>query len=262
MTASFDATAQSYDLQFTESLIGQLQRAQVWEYFISVEKEIPGQHGLELNCGTGEDALFLAGRKFQIMATDASEKMLQIAKEKIESHVNAQVEISRLDLREISAFFPKKKFDFVFSNFGGLNCISFEDLDGVLKKIHSLLNENGRFIIVLFGNRCLWEQLYFFVKLRWGMIFRRLTSPTTYNWNGEEIKVWYHSFAAIKQIIGSHWKIIDSKPVGLFVPPSYLEKFFAHKKPMLDFFQWLDSRLRFSFLASRGDHFIIDLKKQ
>ena len=40
---------------------------------------------LEIGCGTGEDALFLAQQGIHITATDASEEMLRITREKTEN---------------------------------------------------------------------------------------------------------------------------------------------------------------------------------
>ena len=56
--AAFDAIAEHYDDLFTNSLIGRAQRQAVWE--IASRHLRPGGLVLELNCGTGEDALFLA----------------------------------------------------------------------------------------------------------------------------------------------------------------------------------------------------------
>ena len=55
---AFDSLAAKYDDLFTRSMIGRAQRGAVWDALIDTFE--PGSHILELNCGTGEDALFLA----------------------------------------------------------------------------------------------------------------------------------------------------------------------------------------------------------
>ena len=55
---AFDSLAAKYDDLFTRSVIGRAQRGAVWEAL--VDRFEPGAHILELNCGTGEDAVYLA----------------------------------------------------------------------------------------------------------------------------------------------------------------------------------------------------------
>jgi ubiquinone/menaquinone biosynthesis C-methylase UbiE len=57
---AFDALAGEYDKMFTTSLIGRAQREAVWD--VLDRTFFPGEKILELNCGTGEDALHLARR--------------------------------------------------------------------------------------------------------------------------------------------------------------------------------------------------------
>jgi ubiquinone/menaquinone biosynthesis C-methylase UbiE len=67
-TAPFDVLADTYDEVFTRSLLGKAQRAQVWR--VLVQAYSTGQRVLEINCGTGEDALFLARRGIAAVACD------------------------------------------------------------------------------------------------------------------------------------------------------------------------------------------------
>ncbi len=68
---AFDSLAARYDDLFTRSMIGRAQRGAVWDVLLDTFE--PGSHILELNCGTGEDALFLAQHDVSVVACDASE---------------------------------------------------------------------------------------------------------------------------------------------------------------------------------------------
>ena len=71
-----DHIASTYDASFTRTPIGQLQRKQVWTYLEKITLELKGLDILELNCGTGEDAVLFSEKGFYIVATDVSEEML------------------------------------------------------------------------------------------------------------------------------------------------------------------------------------------
>ena len=73
----FDQMAKEYDEVFTRSMIGRTQRNAVWS--VATEVFPRGSHVLELNCGTGEDALFLARNGVSVTACDASPEMVDVA---------------------------------------------------------------------------------------------------------------------------------------------------------------------------------------
>ncbi len=75
--APFDALAERYDDTFTMSKIGQAQRASVWK---ELERAFHlGDRVLEVGCGTGVDACFLAQRGVTVFACDASSQMIAVA---------------------------------------------------------------------------------------------------------------------------------------------------------------------------------------
>src|SRR5688500_3425722 len=97
----FDSMALDYDRSFTASSIGQRMRAAVWRRLDAVFR--PGERVLELNCGTGEDAVHLAGRGVRVLATDTSPEMLAIARAKVErAGLTERVEIARLPIEELA----------------------------------------------------------------------------------------------------------------------------------------------------------------
>jgi hypothetical protein len=68
----FDATARGYDFEFTETQVGRMQRAVTHRYLQELIASAKPQTALELNCGTGEDALWLANQGLLVTATDLS----------------------------------------------------------------------------------------------------------------------------------------------------------------------------------------------
>ncbi len=83
MKSDFDATASlQYDKEFTYTSIGKFQRNNVHSYLREILPENNPINILELNCGTGEDALFFLKNGHKVLATDLSEEMLHITKNK------------------------------------------------------------------------------------------------------------------------------------------------------------------------------------
>src|SRR4051812_39356643 len=76
--APFDAEATTYDAAFTETIVGKLQRARVWQYLDQCMPALP-LNVLEINCGTGTDAYHLASKGNRVTATDASAAMIKQA---------------------------------------------------------------------------------------------------------------------------------------------------------------------------------------
>src|SRR4029453_973425 len=81
-TAPFDAVAERYDDVFSNSPIGFAQRRSVW---IEMDRAFhTGHRILEINCGTGIDALYLANRGVSVVACDSSPRMIAEARRRID----------------------------------------------------------------------------------------------------------------------------------------------------------------------------------
>ena len=176
MQQAFDTIAEKYDASFTHSIIGKEQRQIVWGYLEKTLLNHKNLNILELNCGTGEDALWFAKKGHKVLATDISEKMLEIAEQKIiTAGLNSIVQTLQIDIKNIIDFQLKEKFDLIFSNFGGMNCMSFEEMEKLTSEVKKLLKPGGQLIMVVMPAFCLWETIYFVLKLNFRNAFRRLS---------------------------------------------------------------------------------------
>ena len=263
MATPFDHIADNYDRVFTNSALGQLQRKQVWRYLESMLPQLDGLEILELNCGTGEDAVLFGEKGFNVIATDISTEMLRATETKAQRlSMHHRVTSQYLDLENISDILFGKKFDLIFSNFGGLNCISPEAMRKLLDQLPLLLNPNGRFVGVIMPKFCLWEGLYFLAKFQFGKIFRRWTSQEVIaDLHGSDVRTWYYSPAQIENWSVSGFNVKNVRPVGLALPPSYLNPFFEKRRKILRWLYWLEQRLSTTeYFSKMSDHFIIDLR--
>ena len=96
---------------------------------------------LEVGCGTGSTALLLAGDVEQLVASDLSPKMIEIATRKAQEQGIANVKFITADL--LGGTIDNGPYDAVLA-FNLLHLV--EDLPAALQRIHGLLKPGGMFI--------------------------------------------------------------------------------------------------------------------
>lgn len=257
--AYFDTYAPSYDEDFTVSAIGLAQRARVHrELKHAGDKR---ENVLEINAGTGEDALFLSERFSKVLVTDVSHAMLEVSRKKLSQHQN--VSFAHLDLSR-PALGHSEKFELVFSNFGGLNCLKQEELKALSAFFHGIQEKDQELFFVVMGRECIWERLYFKLKGENEKSLRRKQPNGAKAVIGnQEFTTWYYSPHELKEVFASHYEVMKTLPVGFFIPPSFLNNFFKTRKWLLSLFIFMDKRIEnVSFLSNYADHYIIRLKRK
>lgn len=264
MHSPFDIMAETYDSDFTHTAIGRLQRKQVWESIRPVLNSYQeALKILEINCGTGEDALELSRSGHQVIATDASEAMIEKARQKASLLGETAVTFHVCAFDQLKDRFAGEQFDLVISNFGGLNCIDQKQLEKLSTQLFGLLTEHGRLFFVIMGSSCLWEILYYLFKLRPAAAFRRKRNAVSFQSAGGAIPVFYHSPRNLRKIFNPLYRYCSSKPVGLFIPPSYLEKQFQKRQKWLRNLSRLEKKFsRYPALSNLADHYCIIFQKK
>jgi len=261
MEAAFDNVAESYDTSFTDTLTGRYQRDQVWQH---LDQNFPAEKTkriLEVNCGTGEDAIHLARRGHEVVATDISDKMIQIAMLKTPHDISNRLSFQQMNMLDIDILKPSG-FDIIFSNFGGLNCLSPDQLNNFLDMISSLLNPNGRFVAVIMPKFCFMESLYFLFKLNFSKVFRRNTKEyLRVQLNDAILPIWYYTPKDIRLRLRAKGTVIQQKGIGILIPPSYLDQKFSKFKRLMKFFGKVDALVsNLAVTANFSDHFLIDIE--
>lgn len=260
MHSDFDIAAPQYDDIFTYSNIGKAQRKLVFKHIKSIIQQDKKLSILELNCGTGADAIEFAKLNHDVIATDISKGMIEVAKAK--QHPK-NVEFRVQDINTITKNTFDQKFDFIFSDFGGINCLSHEQLKTFFKTSADLLVPNGKMAIVLMPKNCLWERLYFTLKGDKTKATRRNTTESIVaNVDGVGVPTWYYNPQDISAAANDFYNTTKVKPIGVTIPPSYLEQSFVAKFPMINIFKGLDAVLTGASLAKYADHFLIILEKK
>jgi ubiquinone/menaquinone biosynthesis C-methylase UbiE len=256
---AFNYMAASYDDLFTRSIIGQAQRKQVWRVLLDAFPS--GLRILELNCGTGEDALFLSSRGRSIVACDASEEMIVIAKGRVQRETSIRdIAFRQAANEELDKLLFDEKFDGAFSNFSGLNCT--EDLRPIAHSLASLVKPGGRVIICVWNPMCLVEIAWFLRRRQVRKAFRRIQGRATAAIGGQSITVFYHSARDFKRAFLPWFKLIRRKAIGVFVPPSYLEGWARENESMFTRLEQLDHMFAgWPGIRDAGDHVLLEFTR-
>ena len=217
-----------------------------------------GARILELNAGTGTDAIELAKRGYFVHATDISTGMLERLSNKLERlDLSGKITIQQCSFTALQST-QGAPYDAVFSNLGGLNCCP--DLSPVIASLKNLLRPGGTVIWVLMPPVCLWELAMILTgQVRFGL--RRLSRRAHAHLEGLYFDVYYFT---PQQVIG--WFGADFELVGLeglsVITPTAESKNLARRIPRLyRFLCWLDDRLSIRPpWWGWGDFFILSLK--
>jgi SAM-dependent methyltransferase len=255
---AFDHYAKNYDRDFTDTSVGKLQRQRVYASLFPLLKE--SDQVLEINCGTGYDAIQLSRYVARVHATDYSEAMIGIAKERLQQEKCDNVDFSVADIRNFSL---SENPDLVFSDFGGLNCISPGDLRAFSNNLAARMTGGSKLFFVLMGKKCLWEDLYYLVKGNLRSFRRRSKKgPQIANVQDGTVEVWYYKARELVQLFSPEFKLFMIYPVAFFLPPSYLNGFFSRHRWLLRCLNRLEKLFgRISFLADYSDHFVVVMER-
>ncbi len=251
---AFSKQSVKYDEDDSRNQVLQDMRKQVYAHVSEFLKE--KSHVLELNAGTGIDALHFVQQGHSVHATDLSDGMIAQLEKKIVHHqLHGRLACQQISYEHLEKL-DEQKFDYVFSNFGGLNCI--DDVSRVTKNLPSLLNPGAHVTWVIMPPVCIWEILGVF-KGHFKQAFRRFHKDGVMaHLEGEYFKTYYHSLSQIKKAFGAEFKFIKSEGLCLVSPPPSRANFPIQYPKLYRSLQKLDSQLRESFPFNRwGDHIIV-----
>lgn len=268
-SAPFDAIAPSYDDAFTHSSVGFAQRQAVRRELDQAFRS--GQRILEINCGTGVDAIDLAKRGIEVFACDASARMIEVAQQRAESRskrnpLPAGVTFRVLPTEELNALQPEGwagAFDGAFSSFAGLNCVG--DLAAVAQDLERLLKPGAPLVLCLFGRCCLWEILWYLAGGQPRKAFRRFRrgEVEAHLAAGVSVNVRYPSVRELAGVFAPGFDLVRWRGVGVTVPPTYLENLARRFPRLLELYVGIDRRIDSWPLArALADHVLLIFKRR
>jgi len=213
----WDAVAQNFDCEVTNLLTIQARRRLLWQHLSRAFAS--GQRILELNCGTGVDAVYLAERGVRVVACDVSFGMVEVARRRIIEHgVVDRVKLCVLATERIAELSVEATFDGALSCFSGLNCVG--DLSGVARDLSLLLRPGAVAVITMMGKLVPWEILWLLAHGRPGKALRRMRKHGA---ETDPVRVYRYSMREVRDAFRPYFILREWKGLGIAVPPSYME---------------------------------------
>ncbi len=217
---------------------------------------------LELNSGTGEDAIWLAQQGHTVHATDIAAGMQQQLQQKVNAlQLQDKVSTELISFTELENLAAQKQYDHIFSNFAGLNCTG--RLDKVLHAFYELLKPGGMVTLVILPKFCLWEFILI-GKGKFTTAFRRWFSSkgVRAHVEGTYFTCWYYNPGYIQRQLKNNFTVKQVEGLCTIVPPSYIEGF-AEKYPRCyNFLKRKENKWKAAWPWKYiGDYYIISLQK-
>ncbi len=256
---AFDSVAAEYDGPRGNNALIQRMRGEMWRTVTNIFPS--GSSLLDLGCGTGLDAVHLAGLGYEVLATDWAPRMVERTRVRAqEAGLGHRVTVAALGIQELERL-GGEQFDGIYSDLGPLNCVS--DLDKVARDCASLLRPGGRIVASVIGRICPWEYAYYTLRrnpARAGLRFARGSVPV--NLNRHTLWAAYYGPREFYRAFARQFRLTGYRGLCLFLPPPYLIDYWERWPRLGKVLGWLDDRLgALPLLRDAGDHFLMVLTR-
>ena len=230
---------------------------------LHIEKYLPNSsHLLELNSGTGEDAIYFAKKGHTVHATDISAGMQnKLIEKKSTLQLTGNISNELCSFTQLGTLINKGPYDYIYSNFAGLNCT--DQLESVLLSLAPLVKEGGHISLVILPKFCLWESFLIF-KGAFRTATRRFFSQRgrLANVENTQFRCWYYNPSFVEKVLKNQFRMVALEGLCTFVPPSYISSFATKYPKSYKLLMNLEDRLKSKWpWRSIGDYYIITLAK-
>ena len=251
----FDTHAAEYDRREADNPIMQLMRRRS---LAILESTFPsGSTLLDVGCGTGTEALWLAERGRTVFGVDSSPQMLEVLSRRAAAaglrvsgrHMRAG------DLLSLIAEHGEASFDGAYSSFGALNTET--ELASPLVALSRLVRPGGRIVVGVMNRWCVAEMALLVVAGRAKDAFRRTQPPVRVGAGSSIAEVRYPSWRQLVRALRPRFRIISVQALPLLLVPYAWPALSAHRR-VFKTLSRLDSvlapRRPFAWL---GDHLLV-----
>lgn len=257
VAVAFDSVAADFDRRFENDITRRI-RDKIYSLIKTLVS--PPSSILDINCGTGIDAIALAKGGYAVDGIDVSLGMIQEAERKSAETSALRISFTAGSFHQFSERIHGS-FDLAFSNFGGLNCT--DDLAVVAEELSLVLKPGGYFMAVVMPPFSLWEFTSYALRGQLQNSLRRIkkkTPATGFDRNG--FTVFYHSPQTMIETFAPWFVVQDQLALSILSPTPQSTGFAATFPGIVRLLEWLDSKIeRWPGFRSWGDHVVLVFRK-
>ncbi len=263
----YDRIATTYDAVEAQNAVGRRLRRRMTEALASAFHA--GDRVLEIGCGTGIEAIGLAERGIDVVATDVSSEMVERVAAKAKARGLRNVTdraLAARDLDHIAEEFGPASFDGAFSHGGVLNMEP--DLDRAAAALARLVRPRGHLLCTVVNQTSLFEIVVYPLALRPRKAFRRLGNEVPIPITRLEayrryvVPTRFYSPRAFARVFAPSFVVRHLRGLEILLPPWNLSEYVDRLEPLARVAEtledWVGSRPPFN---AWGCIFLADLER-
>ncbi|MDH3252968.1 MAG: class I SAM-dependent methyltransferase, partial [Ignavibacteria bacterium] len=219
-----------------------------------------GTRILEINCGTGTDAIALARQGVHVLATDVSSAMIARVEKKVrDQDLTAFVHTRQLAFEQLDLL-ESGTFDGCLSNLGGLNCAM--SLAPVARQVSRVTKPGSCIIAVVMNRWSVWEMVSFLLRGNVRGAFRRAKGEALAKIGEHVIRVQYYSPSAFVGCFQPWFSPVEITGINIFTPSPGSTVANSLLRPLLPALRQLERVLSLHYpFNCMGDHFCAVLRR-
>jgi ubiquinone/menaquinone biosynthesis C-methylase UbiE len=258
---AFDSVAADYDGERGNNALVQDMRQEMWRWLDQTFP--PGSRLLDLGCGTGLDAIRMAGLGHSVTATDWSQAMVRRTEERAErEQLTGRVRALNVGAHELGRLEGEATFDGAYSDLGALNCVPEPAV--VAAECARLLRPGGSLVFSVIGRVCPWEIGHYLLRGRWARVkVRYAGGAVPVSLNRHIVWTSYYGPREFYREFSLHFRLVHYRGLCLFAPPPYLTGA-RERHPGWYRTLWRLDRLTagWPLMRTMGDHFLIVMRRR
>jgi SAM-dependent methyltransferase len=217
-SSPFDQVAADYDRQELENPIRRLMRSRS---LAVLQETFPiGAALLDVGCGTGTEAVFLAQRGYRLTAVDSSPHMLEVLSQRVQA-ADVKISTRRMaagELLTLAEEVGEGTFDGAYSSFGALN--TEPALDPPFAGLARLVKPGGRIVLSVMNRWCVSEVAAMVAGGRPKQAFRRYQPRLTVAMGSTSLDVRYPSWPELRRALKQqHFRVLRVEALLLLLLP-------------------------------------------
>ncbi len=178
---------------------------------------VPGSRLLEIGCGAGSDAIFLARRGFRVVGVDVAEEMVAVAHRRVEqAGLGGSVRVARGRAGADLAGLGPNPFDGAYANFS----LTYEpSLRRVARNLAPLLRPASRLLFTVPNRLCLSELGILWTREGRADLSGRWREPGSREIRGVRVPIRVYSPSEVRRELGGLFRQRQQVGLPVFYPP-------------------------------------------